>query len=392
MRPRIQRKAPRIRQRNQRQPPRIRWLRKGSGLGEARAKELQTQARFGVPPAAQDAALYPKLPLLLQKGTAQKRKSLSRKKRTKKEVWEKPASIVLAPVSEKFIVPKRGSVPRPGHISRGLWRIESRLSRALDYYERFRTEIAGDLKKRKITRSEANRQMEAIRAREKLLRSKAEAMKKVSLGALFEFSLKAKGLTLLLDDSYFRELVERVISREKYVEPRQRAKLRSTMVYIDIDKLKKLNDTIGHELGTDYLHVFERALDKVVQQSNLGFVCRHGGDELVIFAPVSMKIAAEMIQMAAKQCFTEIDAQGFPPNTRAIVRKLLSFTAGMIERSPESPMDYRTMINYADFLMNAGKGRAKGVPKPKGRLKGQIAFYDENGNVRYKRLPFRAAA
>ena len=50
---------------------------------------------------------------------------------------------------------------------------------------------------------------------------------------------------------------------------------------IDLDDLKEVNDTYGHESGDQYIISAAEILKKIVGES--GLTARHGGDEFVLF-------------------------------------------------------------------------------------------------------------
>lgn len=53
------------------------------------------------------------------------------------------------------------------------------------------------------------------------------------------------------------------------------------VVMIDLDDLKEVNDTYGHESGDQYIISAAEILKKIVGES--GLTARHGGDEFVLF-------------------------------------------------------------------------------------------------------------
>lgn len=60
------------------------------------------------------------------------------------------------------------------------------------------------------------------------------------------------------------------------------------IIYIDIDFLKKVNDTKGHAEGTQLIKNIARDLIKLSMSDNKIFdICRVGGDEFVMFTDTS---------------------------------------------------------------------------------------------------------
>jgi diguanylate cyclase (GGDEF)-like protein len=54
------------------------------------------------------------------------------------------------------------------------------------------------------------------------------------------------------------------------------------IVYYDIDRLKKINDTYGHDVGDKLLSVVTRLVGHCISDRRGDFVCRIGGDEFIM--------------------------------------------------------------------------------------------------------------
>ncbi len=67
---------------------------------------------------------------------------------------------------------------------------------------------------------------------------------------------------------------------EQEVNKAKRAKTPLTVCFIDLDGLKKVNDTYGHEAGDEMIITFAEILKKTIRSSEISF--RYGGDEFVI--------------------------------------------------------------------------------------------------------------
>ena len=69
----------------------------------------------------------------------------------------------------------------------------------------------------------------------------------------------------------------------KEIERSSRIGLTCTMVLIDLDHFKKINDTYGHDFGDEVLVAFSSILKRNSRQ--LDILCRYGGEEFVLLFP-----------------------------------------------------------------------------------------------------------
>lgn len=105
------------------------------------------------------------------------------------------------------------------------------------------------------------------------------------------------GLTGLANRSCFHEHLGSVIDQAKQSEKQ------FSVIYIDLDNFKGVNDSYGHECGDGYLQKFARHLKKTIRKTD--FVARLGGDEFCILlddikdVSVSVAIAEQCLEFAA---------------------------------------------------------------------------------------------
>ena len=65
-----------------------------------------------------------------------------------------------------------------------------------------------------------------------------------------------------------------------------------TMIFFDLNGLKEVNDTFGHDAGDGYIAAFAEAVKKVIRRTDLS--CRWGGDEFIVVIDGD-EISAEMV-------------------------------------------------------------------------------------------------
>jgi diguanylate cyclase (GGDEF)-like protein len=98
-----------------------------------------------------------------------------------------------------------------------------------------------------------------------------------------------------------RRAMERALNREISRAKRYRGDL--SMVFIDLDDFKKVNDTFGHDSGDEYLVYAASTMLRMARQSDI--VSRFAGDEFVIILPESSTTEAEFLIRRMQQYFHE---------------------------------------------------------------------------------------
>jgi diguanylate cyclase (GGDEF)-like protein/PAS domain S-box-containing protein len=130
----------------------------------------------------------------------------------------------------------------------------------------------------------------------------------------------------------------------------QRNRKQTAVVFVDLDRFKSINDTLGHAAGDAVLKEVAERLMK--QLRVVDTVCRMGGDEFVVILP-EIKRAADAANVAAK--VLETMAQPFVVEGRE-----LHITPSIgISVFPDDGRDAESLIRNADAAMYHAKGTGR---------------------------------
>lgn len=162
---------------------------------------------------------------------------------------------------------------------------------------------------------------------------------------------KLDSLTGLYNQKATAELVEKMLTRQYHTK--------AALFFIDIDNLKTINDTLGHQVGNKLLRFLSRALTR--QAGRNGLAGRIGGDEFLLFLPlITTKKNIERCATNICQCFAAFSA--LANNTLP-----LSCSVG-IAIYPQDGTDYATLCHKADQALYTSKRQGKN----------QFCFYANN--------------
>ena len=127
----------------------------------------------------------------------------------------------------------------------------------------------------------------------------------------------------------------------------------AAMVMWDLDNLKYVNDTYGHEMGDRYIKLFADQLKQLVALGAI--VERHSGDEFMAFLcgenEEQIRTEIQKFFAAARNVALKVDEDYELP---------LRASAG-ITWYPRQARDFLTLSRYADFAMYMSKHSTKGV-------------------------------
>ncbi len=129
----------------------------------------------------------------------------------------------------------------------------------------------------------------------------AIALKNAELVERLHNAATTDELTGLLNRRALEERLEAEISRS------QRHQIKTSIVLIDIDHFKTINDTLGHATGDRYLILIGQALVHHIRA--LDVVGRQGGDEFLVILPMTSAAEALVFVNRLQGGLTELAAQ-----------------------------------------------------------------------------------
>ncbi|MGA0064545.1 MAG: putative bifunctional diguanylate cyclase/phosphodiesterase [Ilumatobacteraceae bacterium] len=131
-----------------------------------------------------------------------------------------------------------------------------------------------------------------------------------------------------------------------------------TVLFIDIDRLKEVNDTIGHHVGDQLIVHIARRLVNATRPSDI--VARISGDEFVVVAEGlgDAEVAMEVAERVRLGITGEVVLQGVDVLTGASVGVALSTPALVAELAPGDAA--AALLSNADTAMYRAKQRGKG--------------------------------
>lgn len=142
-------------------------------------------------------------------------------------------------------------------------------------------------------------------------------------------------LTGLFNMRHFQQMLEQELERT------QRTHLPTSLIMIDLDFFKKINDSFGHEMGNQVLQQSAQAISRNIR--SLDIPCRYGGEEFAVICPSSDIFMAKQMATRVHQSIGDLqfNAAGNVFSVTASLgiateqSKLLSTSTQFIKRADE---------------------------------------------------------
>ena len=168
----------------------------------------------------------------------------------------------------------------------------------------------------------------------------------VTLISLTKRAAATDTLTGLMNRRAFLEAMDRESSRaSRHMFP-------MSVLLLDVDHFKKVNDTRGHDAGDAVLQGVARVLHRIARKSDL--VARWGGEEFVVALPqtaeTGARIAAERIRRALAEASYKLPGGDSIPVTASV---------GLASVGAADKFDFEELLARADKAMYAAKARGR---------------------------------
>lgn len=142
---------------------------------------------------------------------------------------------------------------------------------------------------------------------------------------------------------------------ELFIERAQKNHTSVVAVYMDLDRFKQINDTLGHAFGDRFLqYVVRRRLLPTIGQKDL--LARVGGDEFILI--MSEENHSDIINNAAKMAESLLKALTEPILMEG--QELVISASIGISRFPTDALDADALIKNADVAMYRAKEEGRG--------------------------------
>lgn len=170
---------------------------------------------------------------------------------------------------------------------------------------------------------------------------KAEIEKRVQIEAILQKYASTDALTNLLNRRHFFDLAEKELIRAK------RYQLYFSLLLIDLDNFKTVNDKHGHLIGDHLLQVVAECIRQNSREVDING--RYGGDEFVVLLPETQppfsQVFAERLCQIVPQQLEKMKEITFP----------VTLSIGIANFSGESSMSIDTLFDRADQALYLAK-------------------------------------
>jgi len=161
-----------------------------------------------------------------------------------------------------------------------------------------------------------------------------------------------QSMTDPLTQLYNRRSLDSLLEREVALAERHRHAL--SLVMIDMDRFKQVNDSHGHAAGDYMLKCFADCVRITLRKTDLAF--RYGGDEFVIALPQTPLAQAQQVVQKLRQAFGSVDFS----SAVAHLEHQPTLSIGVAERSAaNNVLTLSSLITAADQALYDAKNSTR---------------------------------
>lgn len=183
------------------------------------------------------------------------------------------------------------------------------------------------------------------RLRSQLHRSRALAVEEqIAHARQIEYLAFHDGLTGLPNRSFFTKLLHQSLASSR------RSGKPLSLMFMDLDKFKTINDTLGHDAGDQLLQEVAKRIKGVLRQTDV--VARLGGDEFVILLPDTGD--EEQLAEASRKILNAVRSSYMLSGRE--IRTTISIGVSVY---PEHGQDEDTLMKHADIAMYHAKEQGR---------------------------------
>jgi diguanylate cyclase (GGDEF)-like protein len=155
---------------------------------------------------------------------------------------------------------------------------------------------------------------------------------------------------------YNRRSLESLMQREVALAERHSHAL--SMVMIDMDRFKEVNDSHGHAAGDHMLRSFADCVRMTLRRTDLAF--RYGGDEFVIALPQTSVAQAQQVVQKLRQAYSAVDFS----DAIAKLDHQPTLSIGVVERSADNNvLTLPSLLTAADQALYEAKNDNRNCTK-----------------------------
>jgi diguanylate cyclase (GGDEF)-like protein len=138
------------------------------------------------------------------------------------------------------------------------------------------------------------------------------------------------------------------------------------LLFVDLDRFKDVNDTLGHEAGDNLLQRVAGVFASAMRHDD--FVARLGGDEFAVIVELPIEGAREVTSSVAERLRLELQME--VPTTHGSIP--VGATIG-VALYPQDAVDSEGLLHAADQVMYVGKRRGRNRVVTTDELKGELS-------------------